>query len=112
MAGDRVSSLSFDTLTLQPMTPVSSGLAGGGGGGRSTGAKDSDTMSPDEEDAVSNHSYTSAMSQQEDFGLINLHTQVDKPITESPLLMSSYLSHLTQLRCSNLNTAIPIFDSG
>ena len=59
---------------------------------------------------MSNHSYTSAMSQQEE-NLVNLHTQVDKPITESPLLMSSYLSHLTQLRCSNLNTAIPIFDS-
>ena len=26
--------------------------------------------------------------------------QVNKPITDSPLLMSSYISHLTQLRCT------------
>ena len=34
--------------------------------------------------------------------------QINKPITESPLLMSSYISHLTQLRCSNWNSNLPV----
>ena len=50
----------------------------------------------------------SAMSDHEEFGLVNLHMQVNKPITESPLLMSSYISHLTQLRCSNWASNLPV----
>ena len=58
--------------------------------------------------SLSTHSFMSAMSDHEDFGLVNLHMQINKPITESPLLMSSYISHLTQLRCSNWNANFPL----
>lgn len=33
--------------------------------------------------------------------LVNLHTQANRPIVDSPLLMASYLTHLAQVRCSN-----------
>ncbi|KAK9299212.1 hypothetical protein QLX08_007719 [Tetragonisca angustula] len=51
--------------------------------------------------SVSSTSFISAVSSQEDVTLVNLHMQVNKPIVDSPLLMSSYVSHLTQIRCSN-----------
>nr|XP_012134687.1 PREDICTED: uncharacterized protein KIAA1109 isoform X12 [Megachile rotundata] len=51
--------------------------------------------------SVSSTSFISAVSSQEDVTLVNLHMQVNKPIVDSPLLMSSYVSHLTQMRCSN-----------
>ncbi|XP_015586515.1 uncharacterized protein KIAA1109 isoform X3 [Cephus cinctus] len=51
--------------------------------------------------SVSSTSFISAVSSQEDMTLVNLHMQVNKPIVDSPLLMSSYVSHLTQVRCSN-----------
>ncbi|EZA51340.1 hypothetical protein X777_10025 [Ooceraea biroi] len=53
--------------------------------------------------SVSSTSFISAVSSQEDVTLVNLHMQVNKPIVDSPLLMSSYVSHLTQVRCSNWN---------
>ena len=56
--------------------------------------------------SVSSTSFMSATSEQEDFGLVNLHMQVNKPITESPLLMSSYISHLSQLRCSTAYSSV------
>ncbi|XP_063974640.1 bridge-like lipid transfer protein family member 1 isoform X5 [Diachasmimorpha longicaudata] len=49
----------------------------------------------------SSSSFISAVSSQEDMTLVNLHMQVNKPIVDSPLLMSSYVSHLSQTRCSN-----------
>ncbi|OAD56139.1 hypothetical protein WN48_04013 [Eufriesea mexicana] len=51
--------------------------------------------------SVSSTSFISAVSSQEDVTLVNLHMQVNKPIVDSPLLMSSYVSHLTQIRCLN-----------
>nr|XP_031841602.1 transmembrane protein KIAA1109 isoform X3 [Nomia melanderi] len=51
--------------------------------------------------SVSSTSFISAVSSQEDVTLVNLHMQINKPIVDSPLLMSSYVSHLTQVRCSN-----------
>ncbi|XP_057320080.1 bridge-like lipid transfer protein family member 1 isoform X4 [Microplitis mediator] len=51
--------------------------------------------------SVSSTSFISAVSSQEDMALVNLHMQVNKPIVDSPLLMSSYVSHLTQVKCSN-----------
>ncbi|XP_050452726.1 transmembrane protein KIAA1109 isoform X1 [Cataglyphis hispanica] len=53
--------------------------------------------------SVSSTSFISAVSSQEDVTLVNLHMQVNKPIVDSPLLMSSYVSHLTQVRCTNWN---------
>lgn len=48
--------------------------------------------------SISSTSFISAVSSQEDMTLVNLHMQVNKPIVDSPLLMSSYVSHLTQVR--------------
>ena len=47
--------------------------------------------------SLSSTSFVSAVSSQEDLTLVNLHMQVNKPIVDSPLLMSSYVSHLTQV---------------
>lgn len=47
--------------------------------------------------SISSTSFISAVSSQEDVTLVNLHMQVNKPIVDSPLLMSSYVSHLTQV---------------
>lgn len=55
--------------------------------------------------SMSSTSFISAVSSQEDMTLVNLHMQVNKPIIDSPLLMSSYVSHLSQVRCSNWNQA-------
>ncbi|XP_034943286.1 transmembrane protein KIAA1109 homolog isoform X1 [Chelonus insularis] len=51
--------------------------------------------------SVSSTSFISAVSSQEDMTLVNLHMQVNKPIVDSPLLMSNYVNHLTQVRCPN-----------
>jgi len=32
---------------------------------------------------------------------VDLHGQINQPITKSPLLMSCYANHMTQLACSN-----------
>ncbi|XP_059485480.1 bridge-like lipid transfer protein family member 1 isoform X2 [Neocloeon triangulifer] len=55
--------------------------------------------SSDSQSIHSNQSFISAMSSQEDLTMVNLHMQVNKPIIESPLLMSSYINHLSQVRC-------------
>jgi len=52
--------------------------------------------------SVSSTSFISAVSSQEDVTLVNLHMQVNKPIVDSPLLMSSYVSHLTQVFYVNM----------
>jgi hypothetical protein len=64
----RSSSLSFDTATLQPESPpnlnaLEEELVGEDG---------SATLSH----SLSTHSFMSAMSETEDFGLVNLHMQV------------------------------------
>ena len=51
----------------------------------------------DSSDTYSNTSYVSAIGSQEDFTLIDLHMQVNRPIIDSPMLMSSYVSHLNQV---------------
>ncbi|XP_066144647.1 bridge-like lipid transfer protein family member 1 isoform X4 [Euwallacea fornicatus] len=55
----------------------------------------------DSSDSVSNTSYVSAVGSQEDFTLVDLHMQVNSLIVDSPMLMSSYVTHLSQLRCQN-----------
>ncbi|XP_042203884.1 transmembrane protein KIAA1109 homolog isoform X4 [Homarus americanus] len=61
--------------------------------------------------SVSSTSFISAVSSQEDIALVDLHMQLNKPITESPLLMSSYINHMTQLRCLNWDASVPSFQS-
>ncbi|KAG8228088.1 hypothetical protein J437_LFUL000087, partial [Ladona fulva] len=51
--------------------------------------------------SVSSTSFISAVSSQEDMTLVNLHMQVNKPIIDSPLLMSCYVNHLSQVKCTN-----------
>ncbi|KAG8317751.1 hypothetical protein J6590_018147 [Homalodisca vitripennis] len=62
-------------------------------------AQEASTMLLDSSDthSVSSTSFISAVSSQEDLALVNLHMQVNKPIVESPLLMSSYVNHLSQV---------------
>lgn len=60
-----------------------------------------DNMIDDSSDSLSNESFVSAVGSQEDFTLVDLHMQVNKMILDSPMLMSSYVTHLTQERCSN-----------
>jgi hypothetical protein len=51
--------------------------------------------------SVSSTSFISAVSSQEDIALVNLHMQINKPITDSPLLMSSYVNQLSQVNTYN-----------
>lgn len=51
----------------------------------------------DSSDSYSSTSYASAVGSQEDFTLIDLHMQVNRQIVDSPMLMSSYVSHLSQV---------------
>ena len=108
--GDSTSSqISFDTATLQPETPIPEDIESKKSFmntrsvqlGRVSSCRD-DTVSR----TLSDGSYISAQSENDEFSLVNLQLQVEKPITESPLLMSSYISHLTQLRCSNWNSSV------
>ncbi|RWS10976.1 uncharacterized protein B4U79_15895 [Dinothrombium tinctorium] len=59
--------------------------------------------------SVSSASFISAVSSQEDIdlaALVDLRNQMEKPIVESPLLMSSYGTHLTHFVCKNwVNTS-------
>lgn len=52
-------------------------------------------------DSYSSTSYASAVGSQEDFTLVDLHMQVNRLIVDSPMLMSSYVTHLSQNKCSN-----------
>lgn len=54
---------------------------------------------PSDSNSISSTSFLSAVSSQEDIALVDLHNQMDKPIIESPLLMSCYMAHMTQLQC-------------
>ncbi|XP_045512611.1 transmembrane protein KIAA1109 homolog isoform X1 [Pieris brassicae] len=59
-------------------------------------------VQPDSESgSVSSTSFISAISSQEDMTLVNLHMQTNKPIVDSPLLMSSYMNNLPQYKCAN-----------
>lgn len=62
-------------------------------------AKDSNLE--DSSDSLSNESFASAVGSQEDFTLVDLHMQVNRMILDSPMLITSYVTHLSQLRCSN-----------
>ncbi|CAL4221071.1 unnamed protein product, partial [Meganyctiphanes norvegica] len=70
-----------------------------------------DGSSSSEQLSVSSNSFISAKSSLEDIALVDLHMQLNKPIMESPLLMSSYINHMTQLRCLNWESSGPTFNS-
>ncbi|XP_044260636.1 transmembrane protein KIAA1109 homolog isoform X4 [Tribolium madens] len=55
----------------------------------------------DSSDSYSSTSYVSAVGSQEDFTLVDLHMQVNRLIIDSPMLMSCYVTHLTQCKCKN-----------
>lgn len=55
--------------------------------------------------SVSSTSFISAVSSQEDLTLVNLHMQVNKPIVDSPLLMSTYINHLSQVSTSRVGSS-------
>lgn len=76
---------------------------------RTTIRRDSDEQSVncDSSDSrsLSSNSYVSAVCSQEDMTLVDLHMQLNRQILDSPMLMSSYVSHLTQARCLNWNAS-------
>ena len=39
---------------------------------------------------------------------VNLHNQISQPITRSPILISSYVSHMTQLKCTHWSALAPV----
>ncbi|KAK3100226.1 hypothetical protein FSP39_016558 [Pinctada imbricata] len=41
------------------------------------------------------------------FSMVDLHSQVNKPIPESPILMSCYSGHMTHLQCNDWSAASP-----
>lgn len=50
----------------------------------------------------------SAVSSQEDLALVNLHMHINKPIVDSPLLLTTYTNHLSQTSCTNWSqTSLP-----
>lgn len=57
-------------------------------------------------DSLSDVSFISALSVQEEC-MVNLQMHLNKPITESSLLMPCYMSHLTQLKCDNWHVGAP-----
>lgn len=75
--------------------------------GRTAIRRDSDehSVNCDSSDSrsLSSNSYVSAVCSQEDMTLVDLHMQLNRQILDSPMLMSSYVSHLTQSRCPNWN---------
>ena len=56
----------------------------------------------------SSNSFISALSSHEDLALVDLRNQMEKSIPESPLLMSSYSSHLSQYVCYNWDIPPPV----
>ncbi|CAM1304937.1 KIAA1109 (predicted) [Pycnogonum litorale] len=58
--------------------------------------------------SASSTSFISAMSSQEDIAMVDLHTQMNKTITDSPLLMSCYSHHLSHVICSNWSSLPPL----
>ena len=48
----------------------------------------------------------------ENFSMVDLHSQVNKPITQSPILMNCYSGHLTQYECRDWSSPQPIQGSG
>ncbi len=43
-----------------------------------------------------------------DPNLVDLHGQINQPITNSPLLMNCYVNHMTQLQCSHWSSPPPL----
>ena len=60
--------------------------------------------------SISSTSFLSAVSSQEDMALVDLHVHLSKPIIDCPLLLPSYRNHMTQLRCLNWDTGVPVFE--
>ena len=97
------SSMSFDSHTLQPDSPANLDALLEDGRTSDTISDRAGASSGSFISAVSDHADDEDDEGADDIGLVNLHMQVNKPITDSPLLMSSYISHLTQLRCGYWN---------
>ncbi|KAG1657990.1 hypothetical protein GQR58_023181 [Nymphon striatum] len=68
-------------------------------------------LNPGDSDSssVSSSSFLSAVSSQEDVAMVDLHTQMNKSITESPILLACYSNHLSQSSCEVKEIAHPSF---
>ena len=62
-------------------------------------------IDPDDQDANDNCMEADYLTSA---NIIDLHGQINQPITKSPLLMSCYLNHMTQLKCSHWTSPPPL----
>lgn len=58
---------------------------------------------------TSDISFNSAVSSADDFSLVDLHLQSARPVVDSPLLLTSYISHLGEAECPNWSQQAPKF---
>lgn len=58
---------------------------------------------------TSNISFNSAVSSADDFSLVDLHLQSARPVVDSPLLLTSYVTHLGEVDCPNWSQSAPKF---
>lgn len=60
---------------------------------------------------TSNISFNSAVSSADDFSLVDLHLQSARPVVDSPILLTSYVTHLGEAECPNWSQMAPKFPS-
>ena len=60
---------------------------------------------------TSNISFNSAVSSADDFSLVDLHLQSARPVVDSPILLTSYVTHLGEAECPNWSQSAPKFPS-
>ena len=56
---------------------------------------------------ASNMSFNSAISSAADFSLVDLHLQTARPVVDSPILLASYITHLSEVECPNWSMPAP-----
>lgn len=74
-----------------------------------TSPSSSSRMSSRPTSRTSNISFNSAVSSVDDFSLVDLHLQSARPVVDSPLLLTSYISHLGEAECPNWSQPAPKF---
>lgn len=58
---------------------------------------------------TSDISFNSAVSTADDFSLVDLHLQSARPVVDSPLLLTSYITHLSEAMCPTWTQPAPKF---
>lgn len=74
-----------------------------------TSPSSSSRMSSSRTSRTSNISFNSAVSSADDFSYVDLHLQSARPVVDSPLLLTSYVTHLGEAECPNWSQPAPKF---